>query len=77
MSRRCLSTPTATVGSEIIRLAVPAVFMSTPNIKTSVGMINSPPATPRRLLTKPMNRPNRAATVRRTMGEEPSGRKPV
>ena len=51
------STPTMTVGRLTKRLPVPAVLMSAPKAKTSVGIINSPPATPRRLLTSPIASP--------------------
>jgi hypothetical protein len=64
------------VGSEIRRLAVPAVLIPAPNMNTSVGMISSPPATPSRLLIRPMNRPNRVAKARRRRSQDPSGRKP-
>jgi hypothetical protein len=65
-SPRCLSTPTATVGSEMSRLAVPAVLMPAPKAKTSVGMMSSPPATPSRLLTRPIASPKSTAATTRT-----------
>src|SRR5215204_6325184 len=48
---RCRSTPTATVGRLMSKLAVPAAFMSAPKANRSVGMMSSPPATPNRVLT--------------------------
>ena len=39
--------------------------MPAPNTNTSVGMMSSPPATPSKLLTKPMKTPKQAATARR------------
>ena len=44
------STPTRTVGRLTNRLPVPACLDIGPEAKTRVGIINSPPATPRRLL---------------------------
>jgi hypothetical protein len=66
LRRAWRTTPTATVGKLIKRLAVPAVFTSTPNATKSVGMISSPPATPRRLLTNPILKPNSSAANTRT-----------
>src|SRR5713226_6567148 len=43
--------------SEIRMLAEPAVLMSAPKMKIRVGISNSPPATPRTLLTRPMPTP--------------------
>src|SRR5918997_3510492 len=60
------TTPTATVGRLIKRLAVPAVLTSAPKANKSVGMISSPPATPSRLLTRPIPKPNRNAAPIRT-----------
>ena len=54
-----LITPTSTVGKLTIRLAVPAVLISAPKAKTSVGIITSPPATPSKLLTSPIAKPNK------------------
>jgi hypothetical protein len=54
------------MGKLIKRLAVPAVFTSAPNATKSVGMISSPPATPRRLLTNPILKPNSSAANTRT-----------
>jgi hypothetical protein len=70
----CLSTPTATVGRLISRLAVPGVLMGAPKAKTSVGKMNSPPATPSELLTNPMPSYKIPAATRRTSGE--AGRSP-
>src|SRR5215204_6397453 len=68
----CLSTPTATVGRLMSRLAVPAVLMPAPNTNTSVGMISSPPATPNKLLTIPIASPKSTATTIRNGRESGS-----
>ena len=49
--------PMATTGRLISRLRVPAVLISAPNQEFRIGMINSPPATPSRLLTAPIIMP--------------------
>jgi hypothetical protein len=64
------------------RLAVPAVLISAPKANTSVGIISSPPATPSKLLTKPISRPQVMPALMRhaaACGSNPApcwGRKP-
>ena len=45
------------------RLKLPASLMSIANSKTIVGMMSSPPATPRKLLTAPIASPARKPNV--------------
>jgi hypothetical protein len=50
---QCRETRVSTTGKLMSTLAVSAVLMSAPNTKMNIGMTNSPPATPRRLLMVP------------------------
>jgi len=59
---KCFKTPIMIVGMLIKRLTVPANLMSTPKTNISVGIISSPPATPKRLLMNPIIKPQNIPT---------------
>ena len=59
----CLVIPTSMVGKLMIKLNVPANFTSIPNIRINMGIITSPPATPKRLRIIPISIPQNTATI--------------
>jgi Na+/H+ antiporter NhaD/arsenite permease-like protein len=56
--RQYCNSPLATTKTDMTMLAEPAVLTSAPKMNIIVGMSNSPPATPKMLLTSPMPMPS-------------------
>src|SRR5437016_12702404 len=65
--------PIDTTPSDMRMLAEPAVLMSAPKIRMRAGINNSPPATPRMLLTSPTPIPMLAPAAVRRQGFRDNG----